>query len=233
MSENANKPKTRVFRKYKRGQVVYLNFSPQVGSEMRGYHYAVVLSKNDNSRNTILTVLPLTSKNKRGHLDLGECLLARAAENQKELKVRLAGLDQAIADAQDDLGELNLYVRDCHKKFSQEPLPSDFAQKQNDLVSAASGFIQKIEEREHLSCLLKDVERAVEKLNEHSYAAINLITCIDKRRIKESAVYTTLLKGCVLSASLLDIIDISVVTHLTGLKLNNLEVPIKMEIQES
>lgn len=50
------------YRKYKRGEVVKVNFGFRIGHEEGGLHYAVVLSKFDNTKNSILTVMPLTSE---------------------------------------------------------------------------------------------------------------------------------------------------------------------------
>lgn len=46
------------------------NFSPQVGSELKGKHFAIVLTKKDRFTNELLTVIPLTSKAHKYHLDL-------------------------------------------------------------------------------------------------------------------------------------------------------------------
>ena len=48
-----------------------VNFSPQVGSEIKGYHFAIVLTKKDRYNNELLTVLPLTSKYHKYHIDFG------------------------------------------------------------------------------------------------------------------------------------------------------------------
>lgn len=60
------------FYTFKRGTVVMADFSPQVGSELKGKHFAIVLTKRDRSTNELLTVVPLTSKGNKHHLDLGD-----------------------------------------------------------------------------------------------------------------------------------------------------------------
>lgn len=60
------------FYTFKRGSVVCVDFSPQIGSEIKGRHFAVVLTKRDTSANELLTVIPLTSKYHKYHLDLGD-----------------------------------------------------------------------------------------------------------------------------------------------------------------
>lgn len=63
------------FQKYKRGSLIMVDFSPSMGSEMKGRHLAIVLTKNDSPNNGVLTVVPLSSKNKPYYLDLGNFLL--------------------------------------------------------------------------------------------------------------------------------------------------------------
>lgn len=48
------------------------DFSPQIGSEIRGKHFAIVLTKKDRKTNELLTAVPLTSKPHKYHLDLGD-----------------------------------------------------------------------------------------------------------------------------------------------------------------
>lgn len=63
------------YERYKRGQIILVNFSPSTGSETSGKHLAIVLTKKDQPVNGVLTVIPLTSKNKKYYLPLGNILL--------------------------------------------------------------------------------------------------------------------------------------------------------------
>lgn len=49
---------------FKRGNIVKANLGFNIGNELGGLHYCVVLNKNDNPKNGTLNVVPLTSKNK-------------------------------------------------------------------------------------------------------------------------------------------------------------------------
>lgn len=59
-----------IFKKYKRGTIIKIDFGVGLGSEMSQVHYAIVLNKYDNPHNKILTVIPLTSKKSKFNLDL-------------------------------------------------------------------------------------------------------------------------------------------------------------------
>lgn len=71
----------RKYHRYKRGQIVLADFSPSIGSEMRNKHFAIVLSKNDSPYNGVLTVVPLTSKNKPYYIDLDDCVSKAVINN--------------------------------------------------------------------------------------------------------------------------------------------------------
>lgn len=58
------------YQRYKRGNVVIVDFSPSIGSEIQGKHLAIVLTKNDSPNNGVLTVIPLSSKAKPYYLKI-------------------------------------------------------------------------------------------------------------------------------------------------------------------
>ncbi|MBO6202191.1 MAG: hypothetical protein J6O13_01545 [Selenomonas sp.] len=58
-----------VNRRYDRGCVVSVHLGFRIGHEEGGLHYAIVLDKYDTTKNTILTVLPLTSLKDKVDLD--------------------------------------------------------------------------------------------------------------------------------------------------------------------
>lgn len=47
---------------FKRGHIIKANLGFNVGKELGGLHYCIVLNKNDNPKNGALNVIPLTSK---------------------------------------------------------------------------------------------------------------------------------------------------------------------------
>lgn len=73
------------------------DFSPQVGSEIKGKHFAIVLTKRDRNTNELLTVVPLTSKSNKHHIDLGDSLeksiYSRLFESQKFIYNELFNMD--------------------------------------------------------------------------------------------------------------------------------------------
>ena len=68
------------YQRYKRGSIVLVNFGVNLGYELSGNHFAIVLDKNDNPYNGVLTVIPLSSKCKPHYIDLGNCILDAASK---------------------------------------------------------------------------------------------------------------------------------------------------------
>lgn len=64
---------------FKRGSIVMVNFGANVGSELSGNHFAIVLNKTDKQENRLLTVVPLSSKDHSNYLALGKELMASIA----------------------------------------------------------------------------------------------------------------------------------------------------------
>lgn len=77
------------FYTFKRGNIILVDFSPQVGSEIKGKHFAIVLTKKDRKSNELLTVIPLTSKYHKNHIDLGDYMekgiFQKIVEHQKKI----------------------------------------------------------------------------------------------------------------------------------------------------
>lgn len=62
------------YLKYKRGQVIKVDFGVNIGSELSHTHFAIVLNNDDSTKNDNITVLPLTSKKGYKRIDLGSLI---------------------------------------------------------------------------------------------------------------------------------------------------------------
>lgn len=58
------------YKKFSRGSIIYLDFGINIGHEFSGRHFGIVLNKNDSPYNSLVTVVPLSSKNKKHYLPL-------------------------------------------------------------------------------------------------------------------------------------------------------------------
>ena len=61
---------TKFFPKFKRGTIVYVKFGVNIGSELSGNHFAIVLDKYDKVTKSTITVVPLSSKNNKYYQEL-------------------------------------------------------------------------------------------------------------------------------------------------------------------
>ena len=73
----------KTYHKFKRGQIIKVDFGINVGSELSYTHFAIVLNKKDNINNENLVVIPITSKNGNNRINLGNLLL-KAYPNTKK-----------------------------------------------------------------------------------------------------------------------------------------------------
>ena len=79
--------------RYKRGQVIKVDFGVNVGSELSNTHFAIVLNKDENISTDSITVLPLTSKKRYKTLNLGK-IIANISEYDKYKKTTYACITQ-------------------------------------------------------------------------------------------------------------------------------------------
>lgn len=80
---------------YKRGSIIKVNLGYNIGTELGGLHYCVVISKKDNIKSGNLTVVPLSSKksnknyNNYSNIDIKNELYLLMNENLKKEKEKL------------------------------------------------------------------------------------------------------------------------------------------------
>lgn len=62
------------YKVYKRGAIVYVDFGVNVGYELSGNHFAIVMNNKDNGKNGVVTVIPISSKEKRSYIGVGKII---------------------------------------------------------------------------------------------------------------------------------------------------------------
>ena len=78
---------SRKLKVFKRGELVKANLGFNVGNELRGLHYCIVIEKFDNPKNGTLTVVPLTSK--KSNKVYNQCTLNLGKEIYEILKNKI------------------------------------------------------------------------------------------------------------------------------------------------
>lgn len=168
-SENSFEPSKLI--RYRRGDVLRVNFGFRIGHEIGGLHFAVVLDKNNVHNASVITVIPLSSTDGRTihpeNVDLGVELYTKATNRQAVLK------QQAL----EDLAEITSFI-ELMKASGVGNSAKD--QKVHD---AMQNIYKK---QDHLNKLLKNVNnnsKELQKMKSGSMAIINQITTVSKQRI--------------------------------------------------
>ena len=169
---------------YKRGDVIRVNFGFNVGKELGGLHFAVVID-NETKRNAhVLTVVPLSSTDGRDihqrNVDLGTELFVKVSDIQKKLlddaKERL---DLIAENANALLAVVNLLKNvDVAEQNSDE-----FNDKLQDVIERTEQFLEEKNLVEKQIQRMERNEKEIQKMKAGSMAVINQITTISKQRI--------------------------------------------------
>lgn len=166
------------FKAYKRGSIVLVNFNNGVGYELNGSHLCVVLNKKDSPNNGVLTVIPLSSKNKPYYLDLGNIvsnlIIPSIFKEYNSIKEQL-----------EDLRLQRLVLEDSYTfKNLDNDIENDFI---NELIIESNKDINKLrlsmDVLKHNIEELQTVSKTYDNMNKGSYALIQNITTISKLRI--------------------------------------------------
>lgn len=164
---------------YKRGNVVKVNFGFNVGCELGGPHYAIVLDKNNKHSADTLTVIPLISvKNNKKPYER-DLLLGSELFNMLDSRVNTT------------LTELEERQRNCRILFeSTRAILEDFKECGNiapdKLANITNALNHVADEINSISEEIKNVKRwdnEVSLMREGSIARIEQITTVSKMRI--------------------------------------------------
>lgn len=99
----------------KRGTIVKIDFGVNPGSELCHTHFAIVISKHDNTKNETITVVPLTSKPGIGRLPLNNLIKDGIIKN---IKNKLA-IETDSKELWDILNEYKKYTNFSYAYISQ------------------------------------------------------------------------------------------------------------------
>ncbi|MFI3729523.1 type II toxin-antitoxin system PemK/MazF family toxin [Vagococcus fluvialis] len=74
---------------YERGTIVFIDFGINVGSELSGNHFGIIIDNQDNEKNNVLTVIPISSKRKNCYIPIGRVISEQSMEYlEKDFKVK-------------------------------------------------------------------------------------------------------------------------------------------------
>ncbi|MDY2986104.1 MAG: type II toxin-antitoxin system PemK/MazF family toxin [Peptoniphilus sp.] len=219
--------------KYKRGQILFVNFGYRVGHELGGNHYCIVVSKNDSLKSSTLTVVPLrTYRNKINEnlqvlLDdslqwsianqINKTLNHVSDKVQKNKTFALAviyiankyseDLDISVFENLKNEADSNVELLDFVNLLEKHYLDKnhdEFFKVQTELLDFIEQDTQELEKR--INYLTKSLLKA-KKLNKNTIADVHQITTISKSRIINPTRKNDTLLDVILNKQYLDLIN--------------------------
>lgn len=102
---------------YSRGDVIKVNLGFNIGNELGGLHYCIVLNKYDNSRNGTLNVIPLTSRKDGKKYDSSSVNLGQELYNvfQEKIEKEKNKLQQ-ILDELEKIDDIPINIKSVIEK---------------------------------------------------------------------------------------------------------------------
>lgn len=191
--QNANKRQR--YQKYKRGQFVIVRFGEGTGNELSGTHPAIVLNKNDNLYNGVLTVIPLTSKSNPQNLELGKIIDENVYNKLSEKFTQHLLSYNAVIEIIE--AEKNSETADVVAKIKNKIVELNPPDLLDDLIK------------------LKQLSAKYEPMCKKSYAVVSQITTISKLKILKLVNDFDPLKELIVDDSILDKIDAEIINRFT------------------
>lgn len=180
---------------YKRGDIVKVNLGFNIGSELGGLHYCVVIDKKNNRNSPVITIIPLSSqktmKVNKNSIELGNDIYEQLVKKSNKL----------LKDSQMEIEKNKKQLLLETKKLMEKDVTSEEVYKKTMELNERINYAYKKLE------LAKKINKEVQKMKSGSVALINQIRVISKQRIYDPKTEFDILSGIKLSDSNLDLID--------------------------
>lgn len=182
-------------KSYKRGDIIKVNLGFNIGSELGGLHYCVVIDKKNNRNSPVVTIIPLSSQKtdniNKNSVILGNDIYNKLVEKSNKL------LEDSKKKIEENKEKLSLET----KKLKQNNATlNKIYLKSIELNINVSEAYKKLE-------LAEKIYKEVQKMKNGSIAIINQIRVISKQRIYDPKTEFDILSGVKLSNENLDLID--------------------------
>lgn len=160
---------------YSRGDIIFVNFGFNVGAELGGEHYAVVLDKESNHKSSTLTVVPLTSHKPDKNVHPNDLFLGNELYEKLKLKLktRLQPLNEQNKQCKLMLGIIREKMREL----------GDLAENDIELLTMVSQLEEDSARLEEEIANIMKIKDEILSLKLGSVAKIKQITTISKIRI--------------------------------------------------
>ena len=180
---------------YKRGDIIKANLGFNIGSELGGLHYCVVIDKKNNRNSPVVTVVPLSSQKvdiiNKNSIVLGDDIYNTMVAKSNKL------LDAGLFEIEEIKKQLILKT----KQSTEKSLASDNLYIKNmDLNYDITEIYKKLE-------LAQKISKEIQGMKYSSIAIVNQIRVISKQRIYTPKTEFDTLSGIKLSDRKLNLID--------------------------
>ena len=181
---------------YERGDIIKVNRGFNVGSELGGLHYCVVIDKKNNRNSPVVTVIPLSSqkidKINKNSIILGNDIYNKLIEKSNKL----------IEDNKIEIKEnKNKLLIETKRLIENNATTYEIFMKTNELKNNIAEAFKKLK-------LAEKINKELQKMKYGSIAIINQIRVVSKQRIYDPKTEFDILSGIKLSDENLNLIDV-------------------------
>lgn len=185
--------------KYKRGDIISLNFGFNVGSEQGGLHYAIVLDNDNKQSSRVITVIPLSSGDEKSTYERDVFL---GNELHDKLSAKYNKLNSQV---ENELSELNKMVEVLNKSICVNVDTEENLQK--DVLELLDSLVNRVDKLKKEQKKLQIYAKEISKLKDGSIALMEQITTVSKMRIYKPKNKSDLLYGLKFSDGAMDKIN--------------------------
>lgn len=160
---------------YKRGDIVFANFGFNIGSELGGEHYAVVIDNENHQSSSTLTVIPLTSVKEDKEIHPNDVFLG--TELYEKLSIKYKTTQNHLLEQ----NKVNSILLDAVKEKMRTLGP--LSEGNPEIEELLSDIEKRQEELQREIVFLDQLKNEILSLKRGSIARIKQITTISKIRI--------------------------------------------------
>lgn len=153
---------------YSRGDVIKVNLGFNIGNELGGLHYCIVLNKYDNTKNGALNVIPLTSRKDGKKYDSSSVNLGKELYNifQKKIEKEKQKLQQ-ILDKLEKIDDVPINIQNIigkEKKYI-EKMEDEISKMKQDSIALINQITTVSKQRIFKDTLRRNVKLSNTSLN--------------------------------------------------------------------
>lgn len=178
--EEANGNRQDIYNVYKQGSIVLVRLGINIGSEMSKNHFCIVLNKNDTSRSSKLTVVPMSSKEQADYLKIDNEYLISLASYTKSIATDLQEEASRLTSLSKEITQI---AKSLEIDIAAGKIPS-IRQKSEEIQIKDRILIEQQQVVLEKKAIVEDVLHRL-KDNRSSYVCYKDITTISKTRILE------------------------------------------------